>query len=100
VYFTTSDASKDAASDECIAFARNAAQECVEWHHLCQLPTLIPLPRMVIDVFDFDISKDVRLYQLKNKHSEYVIISHSWGAEHTLESTKSNLKQMGQGITL
>jgi hypothetical protein len=91
---------KDSESDECVNFDVKAVEECINYHKECRKPQCSPLPRRVVDVCDFNITSDVKLYDSHGERAKYIAISHTWGQKHMFMTKESNLAEWKGGIRL
>ncbi|PSN74029.1 HET-domain-containing protein [Corynespora cassiicola Philippines] len=78
----------DTSSDISLRRVRNWIQECLSQHKCSSWDTVTPpLPTRVLD-----ISSDLVYLALGGGRREpYACLSHQWGSEHPLRTTKSNL---------
>jgi hypothetical protein len=84
-------------SEQNIGLIRNWIQQCIVNHPRCQTDHDPLLPKRVIDV---GISAEVvvQLYESNGKRANYAALSHGWGKNILLTTTKSTLHARKQAI--
>ncbi|KAI0853664.1 HET-domain-containing protein [Daldinia vernicosa] len=80
------DTSVDAAMDQ----AKEWLEECIKDHDSCGGGNEKPAPTRLIDV-SIDHTKDVRLVELNGSLSCYSCLSHCWGGNGSITTTKDNM---------
>ncbi len=91
---------KDSGSDDCMSFALRAVADCVQHHKGCRKPNRSQIPRRVVDVCNFNVTSDVKLYESHGERGKYIALSHSWGHKHTFMTKESNLAEREGSIPL
>ncbi|KAH7092371.1 heterokaryon incompatibility protein-domain-containing protein [Paraphoma chrysanthemicola] len=79
------------------ARAANVVERCLAMHS-CGDATIPELPTRIIDVGEAPNLCDVRLIEAVGQKASYVCLSHCWGGERPLKTTKDNLHNHLQSI--
>ncbi|KAF2721701.1 HET-domain-containing protein, partial [Polychaeton citri CBS 116435] len=82
-----------------VAIARNQLAGCRS-HSACSRPCATRLPSRLIDVGLPNNSSSPVLRDTSDSTGEYATLSHCWGSELTLETTKSNIEAHTKSIPL
>ena len=86
-------------SNHCLNLILHWVMACYRQHSECNLPQTAPLPTRVIDFgVNETINAPVKLYESKNEHAPYLALSHCWGEQHPLATTKATLQSMKSKI--
>lgn len=81
------------ASKACFDTIRQWIDECSAEHAHCHSDASGPLPHRVIDVRGVSGTSDVFLYESHHEAARYIALSHCWGQQPPLTTTKATLLQ-------
>ena len=89
--------SGDTASEEAFSWASSSLSDCLKHHSACRAGSIEPtLPTRVLDL---GCSDDyVKLYESGGNHAQYICLSHRWGANKPLQTTKETFQEFKQHI--
>ncbi|ERF68822.1 hypothetical protein EPUS_06266 [Endocarpon pusillum Z07020] len=79
------------ASKACFDTIRRWIDECSTEHARCHSDASGPLPHRVIDVRGVSGTSDVFLYESHHEAARYIALSHCWGRQPPLTTTKATL---------
>lgn len=88
--------SGNTASDEAFDCMRNWIRECSNEHDFCSAPSAKPLPTRLVDVGL--ANGKMRLIETSGESGLYVALSHCWGKEQIITTTKASLARLKDGI--
>lgn len=76
--------------------------ECLDKHKLCGKGEPAALPTRILDLGEAVDGQEVtiRLMESSGQTGKYIALSHSWGGEHPLTTTTTNLNQHMDGIPI
>lgn len=94
------DISSWANAEDSFNLARNWLENCLSTHNTCASTRKPRLPTRVIDVgSSASPTSHLRLYiPGRREEAEYIALSHCWGASPPLQTTRSNIEAMCNGI--
>lgn len=82
----------DTSSPDCVIQAKQWIRTCHGSHQMCRGKTPSPLPKRVVEIFDFrDNHPHIRLYESHGEREHYVCLSHCWGNHKPTETTTESL---------
>lgn len=89
----------DSASESCFRRIEGWVKNCVEGHADCKQSSRKILPTRLIDVGPVDGTQSPRLVETRGMEGTYFALSHCWGKNQPLRTTKATLQERISGIS-
>lgn len=83
-------------SSDCVARIKEMLESCKTHHARCASTELPVLPTRVVQVGDAETPP--KLLHTQGNRADYIALSHCWGAEQNLTTTKATLTERMEGI--
>ncbi|KAH7371306.1 heterokaryon incompatibility protein-domain-containing protein [Pyrenochaeta sp. MPI-SDFR-AT-0127] len=83
----------DPVSQRTLSRATTWIDECIDIHAACKLSRTVNLPKRVVDVGITKRFEDPILYETAGENARYLALSHCWGREPILTTTKATLEE-------
>lgn len=88
----------DSEFESCFQRIEDWIRNCTEGHTDCHKSSHAPLPTRLVDVGSAD-SQNPRLVETRGNKGTYFTLSHCWGGNQPLTTTKATLHERMDGIT-
>jgi hypothetical protein len=97
VFGPSPEISTNSASESCFQRIEEWIRNCMKGHADCQQPSKTALPSRLIDVGSTD-SETLKLVETRGAEGTYFTLSHCWGGNQPLKTTKATLHERMDGI--